>query len=60
MAQSTLRLLVDKQLETRDTTLPEFIETGRAEGKSIRKLAADLAYVTGIPVSWRTLYRWAS
>ena len=55
---STLRTLVDKELEARDTTLQRFIETGQAEGKSIRTLTEDLAYLTGIPISWRTLYRW--
>ena len=55
---STLRTLIDDALENRDTTLNQFIETGRAEGKSIRTLTNDLAFVTGIPISWRTLYRW--
>ncbi len=58
MATSTLRFLVDKELETRDTTLSQFIEDGRAEGKSVCTLTEDLAYLTGIPISWRTLYRW--
>ena len=58
MSQSLLRTLVDKALENRDTTFAEFVETGRAEGKSIRILADDLAYITGIPISWRTVYRW--
>ena len=58
MRQSLLRTLVDKALENRNTTLNQFIDEGKAEGKSIRTLTNDLAYVTGIPVSWRTLYRW--
>lgn len=55
---STLRTLIDEALENRDTTLNRFIEHGQAEGKSIRTLTEDLAYLTGIPISWRTLYRW--
>ncbi len=55
---STLRVLIDEALENRDTTLNQFIETGRSQGKSIRTLTNDLAYVTGIPVSYRTIYRW--
>ncbi|KKL23468.1 hypothetical protein LCGC14_2425130 [marine sediment metagenome] len=55
---STLRFLVDEALENRDTTLQEFVETGRDNGKNLKTITNDLAYATGIPVSWRTIYRW--
>ena len=58
MATSTLRLLVDKELDSRDITLHQFIKTGRDNGKNLKAITNDLAYVTGIPVSWRTIYRW--
>ena len=60
MAHSTLRTLVDNALDQRGTNLSQFIEEGRAEGKSIRHLAGDLGYLTSIPISWRTLYRWTA
>ena len=58
MSRSTLRILVDEALEKRDTTLAQFIEAGQSEGLSIDNLTDNLAYVTGIPVSSRTIYRW--
>lgn len=56
---STLRTLVEDALADRNTTLADFIAKGRDEGKVMRTLAVDLSFVTGIPVNWRTLYRWA-
>ena len=55
---STLRTLVDEALEKRDTTLTQFIKDGQSDGLSIDALTDNLAYVTGIPVSSRTIYRW--
>ena len=55
---STLRILVDEALEKRGTTLPQFVKDGRDEGLSIHNLTDNLKYVTGIPVSSRTIYRW--
>ena len=55
---STLRFLVDEALEARLTTFEEFIETGRNNGNNLKVITEDLAFVTGIPVSWRTIYRW--
>lgn len=56
---STLRVLVDTALANQNTTLETFLEVGQANGKSIRTLADELNGVTGIPIAWRTLYRWA-
>ncbi len=58
VSQSTLRTLVDEALEKRDTTLTQFVKDGQSNGLSIDALTANLAYVTGIPVSSRTIYRW--
>ncbi len=58
MSQSTLRILVEEALEKRGTTLTRFIKDGQSEGLSIDNLTDNLAYVTGIPVSSRTIYRW--
>lgn len=53
-----IRGLVDKALQTRGTDLPTFVATRRDDGKTIKQITDDLNLVTGIPVTWRTLYRW--
>ena len=58
MSRSTLRTLVDEALEKRGTTLTRFIAAGQSDGQSIDDLTTSLKYVTGIPVSSRTIYRW--
>ncbi len=59
MSQSTIRTLVDEALKTRNTTLQDFITDGVAEGKSLTTLYDDLRFLTGIPVSSRTIMRWS-
>jgi hypothetical protein len=56
---STLRVLVDEALASQGTTLADFIAEGQDNGKAIRSIASDLNLATGIPIAWRTLYRWA-
>lgn len=53
-----IRGLVDKALNSRDTDLATFVEKGQVDGKSIKQITEDLNLVTGIPITWRTLYRW--
>lgn len=58
MSFSPLKALIDRELEKYETTFNEFIESGGDSGKSIRQLATELENLTGIEVSWRTIYRW--
>jgi hypothetical protein len=55
---TTLRTLVDRELNARNTTFADFIGEARSRGQSISQAAADLANVTGIPLSRRTVYYW--
>lgn len=52
---TTLRSLIDRELTNRGTTFEEFI----GEHDSINQAAAELRRLTSIPVSRRTIYRWA-
>lgn len=49
---------VDEALNERGTTLAEFIEGGRAQGKNLDEIWMDLRQATGVRFSMRTLYRW--
>jgi len=60
MATSTLRALVEQELNQRGTTLTAYLAAAAAEGRSLRATAPDLAHITGIPIATRTLYRWAA
>lgn len=53
-----IRSLIDKELASRDTDFETFVAKGRAAGKSVMEITDDLCLVTGIPVTWRTVYRW--
>jgi len=55
---TTLRTLVDRELEARNTTFNEVIGRVVADGGSINKAAQELIRVTGIPLARRTVYRW--
>lgn len=57
--QTTLRTLVDRELEARDTTFKDFIEAHIAAGGSINQASKELVRLTGIPLARRTVYRWA-
>jgi hypothetical protein len=57
--QTTLRTLVDRELEARNTTFEEFIEDSLTNGGSINQASKDLVRLTGIPLARRTVYRWA-
>lgn len=56
---SVHRYQVDQALADRGTTLSEFIEGGRAQGKNLDEIWMDLRQATGVRFSMRTLYRWA-
>ena len=56
--RSATRHLVEEALADRDTNLVDFVRRGRTEGKNVRQLADDIRFVTGVPLHWRTLYRW--
>lgn len=58
-SRSATRKLVDQALERRDTDLPTFIQAGRRQGKTVEEMWIDLRNIAGIPISVRTLYRWA-
>jgi hypothetical protein len=58
MQTTTLRTLVDRELEARNTTFAEFIRAARERGQSINRAAAELRQITGIPLSRRTIYYW--
>lgn len=58
MKVSLNRLQVDEALDARGTDLATFVESGRKQGKSIREIAQDLQDTTGVPLTYRTLYRW--
>lgn len=55
---TTLRTLVDRELEARNTTFEGFITAAKNDGKSINKAAAELVQITGVPLSRRTIYYW--
>lgn len=55
---TTLRTLVDRELEARNTTFAAFIDAARGKGQSINKAANELRQITGIPLSRRTVYYW--
>ena len=55
---TTLRTLVDRELEARNTSFAEFIQGALDGGQSINQAAAELRQVTGIPLSRRTVYYW--
>lgn len=55
---SPTKLLVEKGLADRGTTLPDFIARHQADGKNVREMADEIRFVTGVPLHWRTLYRW--
>lgn len=55
---SAHRLQVDQALTSRGTTLSDFIEGGRAQGKNLDEIWMDLRQATGVRFSMRTLYRW--
>jgi hypothetical protein len=55
---STLRILVEQELRRRDTTFVEFLHSSLDSGHTINTAAAELARLTGIPLSTRTVYRW--
>jgi hypothetical protein len=55
---TTLRTLVDRELEARNTSFFEVIDRVVAEGGSINKAAQELIRITGIPLARRTVYRW--
>jgi hypothetical protein len=56
---STLRTLVEQELRRRDTTFVDFLHSSIASGHTINTAAGELARLTGIPLSTRTVYRWA-
>jgi hypothetical protein len=58
--QTTLRTLVDRELEARNTTFEDFIQEHLAGGGSINGAAQDLVRLTGIPLARRTVYRWVN
>ena len=55
---TTLRTLVERELAARNTTFEGYMDAAAADGKSINAAAAELAQLTGIPVSRRTVYYW--
>jgi hypothetical protein len=55
---TTLRKLVDRELEARNTTFQAFIQSARDKGQSINQAAAELQQITGIPLARRTVYYW--
>lgn len=59
-AQSVPRLLVEQELAKRGTTLADYIDGGRKQGKTIEEIHADLTKTTGVEFSARTLFRWAN
>jgi transposase len=58
MKVSLNRQQIDEALAQRNTDLERFVEAGRNQGKNIREIAGDLEATTGVPVTYRTLYRW--
>lgn len=58
-SQSVPRLLVEQALSKRGTTLEDYIEGGRKQGKTIEEIYAELSDTTGVTFSARTLFRWA-
>jgi hypothetical protein len=60
MKVSLNRQQVDQALANRGTSLPTYIEAGRAQGKSIEEIAKDLQDITRVPFTVRTLYRWVN
>lgn len=58
MKVSLNRLQVDEALADRGTDLATFVESGRRQGKNVREIAEDLQDTTGVPLTYRTLYRW--
>ena len=59
-SQSVPRFLVDQALARKGTTLPDFIDGGRKQGKTIEQIHPDLVDATGVPFTVRTLYRWVN
>jgi hypothetical protein len=55
---SPTKHLVEEALADRGTTLPDFVARHQADGKNVREMADELRFVTGVPLHWRTLYRW--
>ena len=53
-----IRSLVDKALESRGLDLLSFVADRRDQGRSVKEITEELNLVTGIPITWRTLYRW--
>jgi len=56
--QTTLRTLVDRELEARNTTFAGFIKEHIDGGGSVNGAAQELVRLTGIPLARRTVYRW--
>lgn len=57
---SAHRHQVDEALTERGTTLAEFVEGGKAQGKNLDEIWMDLRQATGVRFSMRTLYRWVN
>lgn len=55
---SVPRFLVDQALNSKGTTLADFVDGGRKQGKTLEEIHGDLVSVTGVPLTLRTLYRW--
>lgn len=55
---SVPRLLVDQALDRRNTTLEDFVDGGRKQGKTFDEIHAELILATGVDFSLRTFYRW--
>ena len=58
--KSTLRRVVDQQLQLRHTSLAELVHDELEAGGTINTAAAYVANLTGVPVSYRTVYRWVA
>lgn len=58
MSRSPLRTAVEAQLARIGSDLRSFLQAGVDRGKSPTSLAEDLQRVTGIEVSYRSVYRW--
>jgi hypothetical protein len=57
---SVPRFLVDQALARKGTTLEDYIDGGRKQGKTIEQIHPDLVEATGVDFTPRTLYRWVA
>ena len=59
MQPSTIRRIVDQELNKKHLTLRTFIEECKDENLSMEEMAWRLRELTAVPFSVRTFYRWA-